>query len=138
MKRFAGSYLDGASLHPEIQRVRTAALEVFAPTEGERLLDAGCGVGEVARQLATRVGPTGSIAAVDLSEDAISTARARHDGSPITYAVGDVTALDFPEGHFDGVRCERVLQHLSDPDGAVKELMRVTRRGGRICVIDTD
>jgi SAM-dependent methyltransferase len=138
MRRFASSYLDGASAHPEIQRVRIAAFEVFAPTAGERLLDAGCGAGEVARQLATRVGDTGSIAAVDLSEDAISTARARHDGSPIAYTVGDITALDFPDGHFDGVRCERVLQHLQDPDRAVKELIRMTRRGGRVCVIDTD
>jgi ubiquinone/menaquinone biosynthesis C-methylase UbiE len=138
MRRFARKYLDGASLHPEIQRVRAAALEVFAPTEGERLLDAGCGSGEVARQLVARVGDTGSIAAVDLSEDAISAARARDDGGLVTYAVADVTALDFPAGHFDGVRCERVLQHLQDPDHAVKELIRVTRGGGRVCVIDTD
>jgi ubiquinone/menaquinone biosynthesis C-methylase UbiE len=80
----------------------------------------------------------GSVAAVDRSEHAISIAQYRHDGSPVTYTIGDVTALDFPEGNFDGVRCERVLQHLSDPDGAIKELTRVTRPGGRVCVIDTD
>jgi len=46
--------------------------------------------------------------------------------------------MDFPDGHFDGVRCERVLQHLADPDAAIAELARVTRPGGRICLVDTD
>lgn len=56
----------------------------------------------------------------------------------VRYSVGDVTALDFPDGHFDGVRCERVLQHLQDPDAAINEFTRVVRPGGRVCVIDTD
>lgn len=138
MQRHASKYLDAVSAHQEIQRVRTAAFEVFAPTEGERLLDAGCGAGEAARQLATRVGSAGSVAAVDHSEHMLTIAQSRHDGSPVTYALGDVTALDFPADHFDGVRCERVLQHLPYPDAAIKELARVTRPGGRVCVIDTD
>ncbi|MBW8706595.1 Malonyl-[acyl-carrier protein] O-methyltransferase [Streptomyces sp. MBT84] len=132
------SYLDAVAAHHEMQRVRAAAFEVFAPAEGERLLDAGCGVGEVARQLGERVGGRGSVAAIDLSEHVIAAARSRNDGRPVDYAVGDITALDFPDDHFDGVRCERVLQHVQDPDIALKELARVTRPGGRVCVIDTD
>jgi ubiquinone/menaquinone biosynthesis C-methylase UbiE len=138
MQYHASSYLDAASAHQEIQRVRTTAFEFFAPAEGERLLDAGCGAGEVARQLATRVGSTGSVVAVDQSEHMLAIARSRHDGGPVTYALGDVTSLDFPTGHFDGVRCERVLQHVANSDAAIRELIRVTRPGGRICVIDTD
>ena len=66
--------------------MRATAFQLFAVTEGERLLDAGCGLGEVARHLGSVVGPRGS-----------------------------VVALDFPDGHVDGVRSERVLQHLADP-----------------------
>jgi ubiquinone/menaquinone biosynthesis C-methylase UbiE len=132
------SYLDALAAHPELQRVRAAAFEIFAPSAGERLLDAGCGLGEVARQLGARVGPKGSVAAVDRSAQAISVAQNRRDSGSVTYAVGEITALDFPDGHFHGVRCERVLQHVPDPDAAIKELARVTLPGGRVCVIDTD
>ncbi|MFD6970011.1 methyltransferase domain-containing protein [Streptomyces sp. NPDC059949] len=131
-------YLDVVAGHPEMQRVRTAASAIFAPSEGERLLDAGCGAGEVARELGAQVGGTGAVFAVDRSQQAVAVAQARHDGGPVTYLAGDVTALDFPDDQFDGVRCERVMQHLADPDAAITELARVTRPGGRVCVIDTD
>lgn len=131
-------YLDVVAGHPEMKRVRTAASAIFAPSEGERLLDAGCGAGEVARELGAQVGSAGAVFAIDRSQQAVAVAQARHDGGPVTYQSGDVTALDFPDGHFDGVRCERVVQHLADPDAAIAELARVTRPGGRVCVIDTD
>lgn len=132
------NYLDGVAAHQETQRVRTIAFEMFAPAAGERLLEAGCGIGEVARQLGSRVGASGTVEALDRSEKVISVARSRDNGNHVRYSVGDVTALDFPDGHFDGVRCERVLQHLPDPDAAINEFTRVVRPGGRVCVIDTD
>ena len=51
---------------------------------------------------------------------------------------GDVSALDLPTTSFDGVWCERVLQHVDDADAAIGELVRVTRPGGRVCLLDTD
>ena len=62
----------------------------------------------------------------------------RHDGSDVRYATGDVCALDLADDSFDGVWCERVLQHVDDAERAIGELVRVTRPGGRICLIDTD
>lgn len=130
--------LEGMAAHPEIQRVRQVARQALCPMPAQRLLDAGCGAGEVARQLATEVAPTGEVVALDLSATTVATAASRHDGSAVRYVEGDVSALDFHDGAFDGVRCERVLQHLADPDQAVAELVRVTRPGGRICLVDTD
>ncbi|WP_412539051.1 methyltransferase domain-containing protein [Longispora sp. K20-0274] len=138
VRRSMLAYLDAAAAHPEIQRVRADALEALAPATGQHLLDAGCGAGEVARLLRRLVGPAGAVTALDFSKEYVAAARSRHDGDPVDYVVGDVTALDFPDGHFDGVRSERVLQHLDDPDAAIRELARVTRPGGNVCVIDTD
>jgi SAM-dependent methyltransferase len=130
--------LDRSAASPEIARVREVADDALDPRPGHRLLDAGCGAGEVARHLARRVAPDGDVVALDASESAVSVAAGRHDGGRVAYQVGDLTALPFPDATFHGVRTERVLQHLADPDAAVAELARVTRPGGRVCLIDTD
>jgi ubiquinone/menaquinone biosynthesis C-methylase UbiE len=136
--------LEGMAAHPEIRRVRRLAWEALRPAPGQRLLDAGCGAGEVARELAGEVSGGvsgrfgGEVVALDYSAVTVAAAAQRHDGSAVCYLTGDVSALEFPDGHFDGVRSERVLQHVADPDRAIAELVRVTRPGGRVCLIDTD
>jgi SAM-dependent methyltransferase len=130
--------LESMSRHPEIQRVRRVAEVALRPAPGQRLLDAGCGNGDVARRLAAAVGPAGEVVAVDYSAHTIEAARRRHDGSRVTYATGDVANLDLPDRGVDGVWCERVLQHVADADRVIGEFVRVTRPGGRICLIDTD
>jgi ubiquinone/menaquinone biosynthesis C-methylase UbiE len=124
--------------HPEIRRVRRAAFDSLRPAPGQRLLDAGSGGGEVARSLAAEVGGDGEVLAVDHSSAVTAAAIGRHDGSNVRYLTGDVRALDLPDDHVDGVWCERVLQHVDGADRAIAELVRVTRPGGRICLIDTD
>jgi SAM-dependent methyltransferase len=130
--------LEAMGHHPEILRVRATALAALRPAAGARLLDAGSGAGDVARWLATEVGATGEVLALDSSAATIAAAVRRHDGSNVRYATGDISAIDLPDDSVDGVWCERVLQHVDDADAAIAELIRVTRPGGRICLIDTD
>ncbi|MEV6342492.1 methyltransferase domain-containing protein [Actinoplanes sp. NPDC051851] len=124
--------------HPEIRRVRRTGLDALRPALGQRLLDAGSGNGEVARRLAAEAGPRGEVIALDYSAALTTVARAGHDQTNVRYVTGDVCALDLPDDAVDGVWCERVLQHVDDADRAIAELIRVTRPGGRICLIDTD
>jgi SAM-dependent methyltransferase len=130
--------LEAMGRHPEIRRVRETAMAALDPSPGARLLDAGSGGGDVARGLAARVGPTGEVIALDFSAAMTAAATERHDGSNVRYTTGDVTALALPSDSVDGVWCERVLQHVDDADDAIAELIRVTRAGGRVCLIDTD
>jgi SAM-dependent methyltransferase len=130
--------LEAMGRHPEIGRVRETAMAMLDPSPGGRLLDAGSGGGDVARGLAAKVGPTGEVIALDYSAAMTAAAIERHDGSNVRYTTGNVTALELPSDSVDGVWCERVLQHVDDADGAIAELIRVTRPGGRVCLIDTD
>lgn len=91
-------------------------------------------MGERAREITT-VG-------VDASEAMVSTARERTadagEASGPAFAVADGERLPFETDAFDGVRTDRVLQHLPDPRAAVAELVRVTRPGGRVVVTEPD
>jgi SAM-dependent methyltransferase len=105
-----------------------------------RLIDAGCGTGDMTRRLGALVAPGGSVVGVDTSATMLTEARrrTRDPALPVEYRPGDVTGLTLPTAGFDGVYSERVFQHLQHPEAGFAELVRVTRPGGRVVVIDTD
>jgi ubiquinone/menaquinone biosynthesis C-methylase UbiE/GNAT superfamily N-acetyltransferase len=105
---------------------------------GLRLLDVGCGPGTITVDLATRVAP-GEVVGIDASEVVIADAEASA-GAPgnLRFAVGDVYALDFADASFDVVHAHQVLQHLTDPVAALREMRRVLRPGGTLAVRDSD
>ncbi len=102
---------------------------------GLDLLDVGCGPGTITADLATRVAP-GRVVGLDRSPDVIAAAAADHPG--VTFAVGDVYALDAADASFDVVHAHQVLQHLSDPVAALREMRRVCRPDGVVAVRDSD
>jgi len=107
---------------------------------GQRLLDVGCGPGTITIDLAGRVAP-GDVIGLDLSEAVVDLARAaaRAAGTPnVTFQVGDLYALPFGDASFDVVHAHQVLQHLTDPVAALRELRRVARPGGLVAVRDAD
>lgn len=132
--------LDEQASVPAIQRLRAAATGLLGVGLGHRLAELGCGTGDLARALAGRVGPTGLVLGIDASESMLTEARRRAATStlPVEFRRSDITNLDLDDASFDGTVCERVLQHLHSPRAAIAELVRITRPGGRVVVIDTD
>ncbi|MGY1723904.1 methyltransferase domain-containing protein [Blastococcus sp. SYSU DS0533] len=106
---------------------------------GLDLLDVGCGPGTITADLAARVAP-GRVLGLDLSADPLDEARAHagRAGVEVTFAVGDVYSLDLPDASFDVVHAHQVLQHLTDPVAALREMARVCRPGGLVAVRDVD
>src|SRR5688500_15544270 len=82
MRRLLIGALESMATNPEIQRVRRVAWDALGPIPGRRLLDAGCGAGEVARELA---GAGADVVALDQSAATVAAAADRHDGSPVRY-----------------------------------------------------
>lgn len=118
------------------RRIRTL-LDV---SPGQRILDVGCGTGLDLAAFAALVGPTGRACGIDYDAAMIRDARRTTAGAPGTPAllIGDAAALPYRAAAFDGCYSERVLQHVSRPAAVVAEMVRVTRRGGRIVIADTD
>lgn len=104
------------------------------------MLDVGCGAGEVCVELAAHVGPSGRVAGIDPSDAMLGVARrtAESSGLAIELQVASIYALPFPDNTFDAVRAERVFQHLEDPEAGLREMLRVTRVGGRVMLFDAD
>jgi 2-polyprenyl-3-methyl-5-hydroxy-6-metoxy-1,4-benzoquinol methylase len=106
---------------------------------GLDLLDVGCGPGTITVDLAGRVAP-GRVLGIDVSADPLVEAReaAVRAGVDVTFEVGDVYALAAADDSFDVVHAHQVLQHLTDPVAALREMARVCRPGGTIAVRDVD
>ncbi len=105
---------------------------------GDRVLDVGCGPGNITADLAQYV-PDGSVVGIDLSEEIIARATSDHAATPnVSFRVGDVYGLDAPDGSYDVVYAHQVLQHLHDPVAALREMRRVLAPGGLLAVREAD
>ncbi|HVY70554.1 MAG TPA: methyltransferase domain-containing protein, partial [Verrucomicrobiae bacterium] len=94
---------------------------------GARVLDVGCGVGQVVGRLAQ----AGFEAyGVDVSEPNITRAREFSDRCQLY----DGKRLPFPDMHFASVGALNVLEHVEEPEAFIPELVRVTEIGGRVVI----
>ena len=133
-------YLDAVTNLDAVRRYKLRTFELLGVHVGDRVLDLGCGNGDDVRELAEVVGPLGVALGIDKSEGLIQEAMARtgSTGPPIEFCVGDAHHLELSSDSFDGCRADRTFQHLHTPDRALRELLRVTRPGGRVVVSDID
>ncbi len=107
------------------------ALELTALRGGETVADVGCGNGAYLAELARR-GHTGPVAGLDLSAGMLRAARNRAPAAGLLAA--DAAALPLRDGACDLTLAMHMLYHVPGPLAAVRELRRVTRRGGRVLV----
>jgi malonyl-CoA O-methyltransferase len=117
------------TIDPRIYHVQLI-LEYFGDLNGKRVLDVGCGKGRFARVLAERY-PQASMVGFDLAE-----AMLRRVPAGIGACAGSMTALPFRSAAFDCVYATESLEHAVEIDGAVAEMCRVVKPGGRIVIID--
>ena len=132
--------MDATGRWEATQRLRAWEHAQLSLTAGDRLLDVGCGLGDAALALVADFGSAGELVGLDVSAEMITAARARASAAPcsVRFAVGNALELGEPDGSFNVVRSERVLQWLADPERALSEMVRVLKPGGRLSLIDTD
>lgn len=101
--------------------------EFALPQVEGRVLDAATGVGYGAALLAERAQ---HVIGVDIDRDAVAYARERYRRSNLEFCEMDVTALAFDDRSFDVVVSFETIEHLDDPEAAVREAARVLRDDG--------
>jgi SAM-dependent methyltransferase len=104
-----------------------------------RILDGGCGTGEITGRLGALY-PGASVLGVDILDGHLAAARERHAGDAprVRFEHRSLFDLGLPGASFDLVVCRHVLQSIPHPERALAELVRVVRPGGRLHLIAED
>ena len=127
---------------PTQVRLRRRFLRFVPVRPGDRVLEVGCGSGVVLRDLAAMVGPRGAVVGVDRSRAVLAAARRlcgpARGRARIALRLGDGARLPFAAERFDATLGITVILHVADPGLVVREMVRVTRPGGRVGLQDQD
>jgi ubiquinone/menaquinone biosynthesis C-methylase UbiE len=141
----ARALVDRLELRASAQDERDARAEylgLLGLKPGARVLDVGCGSGVVARDAARLVAPDGRVVAIDTSAALLAIAQKLVAADGLDHLVepraADCRALPFGDESFDVTVAATVLAHVPDAGRALHEMVRVTRRGGRVGVFDFD
>jgi SAM-dependent methyltransferase len=108
---------------------------------GQRVLDVGCGSGNMACWIAEQVGPNGSVLGIDNSASQIEVAReqARSRGlANVEFQTADAYSPRLPENSFDLVYCRLVLMHLTQPVDALQSMRSLVKPGGTVLCEEMD
>lgn len=119
------------SANPLVRRLmggfRAALDELWELAAPESVLDVGCGEGVLTREWAERLG-TGRVVGVDLDDPRLRAEWEAGARPNLEYRAAEAHALPFADGEFDLVAGIEVLEHVPDPDAALREMARVARR----------
>jgi ubiquinone/menaquinone biosynthesis C-methylase UbiE len=125
-----------------IKLLKTSSYEAMHIESGHNVLDLGCGPATDTISLGALVGPTGQVIGVDydiaMLDEANQRAEQAQMASWVAHQQADAAALPFSTDYFDASRSERMFQHLPKPKQALSEMIRVTKPGGWVVILDPD
>jgi arsenite methyltransferase len=134
---------------PELSNVPDSAVESFAGVAnpwdlgrletGERMLDLGSGAGTDSLIAAQMVGPEGRVTGIDMTPEMLAKARAAASAmgmDNVDFVEAEAESLPFPDGSFDVVISNGVIDLIPDKDAVFSEIFRVLVPGGRIQLAD--
>jgi demethylmenaquinone methyltransferase / 2-methoxy-6-polyprenyl-1,4-benzoquinol methylase len=118
-------------------RWRQRAADFAELKPGARALDVACGTGDLALELARRVGPGGEVVACDFSDQMLELARAKSADRP-TLRVEWANALELPyrDDEFAAATVGFGARNFSDLERGLSEMARVVRPGGKVVVLE--
>lgn len=130
----------GGKALAQCQYMTPTLLDVLRKNPKLRLLDVGCGSGAIAIELA-RLAPEGQITGIDISGAVLESARVQAESQGlqnISFVEGDACDLPFEDATFDLVCTHQAVAHFQDHLKAIKEMKRITKKGGHICMREGD
>jgi ubiquinone/menaquinone biosynthesis C-methylase UbiE len=125
---------DGWEDLPALERKLAVGLDELGVRADERVLDVGCGTGNLTRALLAKLSPAGRVFAVDISPRMIEVARRKVADPRVSWHAEDARRLSFGDGACDRIICYSVWPHFEERRAVAIELGRVLRPGGSLHV----
>ncbi|MEE8579987.1 MAG: class I SAM-dependent methyltransferase, partial [Myxococcota bacterium] len=125
-------------LDAQLALLGECGLDAAALSEGERVLDVGCGCGASTLELVQRVGSSGEVVGIDVSKVMLARARERarvRRLENIHFQCADAQVFAFDSGHFDALTSRFGVMFFSDPGAAFANLLQALRPGGRLAFV---
>ncbi len=116
------------------QRWRERAADLAVVGEGDRALDVATGTGDLAIELAERVGPSGEVIGSDFSERMLELARAK--APALRFETANALDLPYEDDSFDAATVGFGARNFADLDRGLREMTRVAKPGGRVVVLE--
>ncbi len=120
---------------------RNVLVQLFGLRKDSIILDVGCGLGFLGLSLVEFI-PHGKMIGVDLDPKLIEEAKQRADNrglsKVVNFRIGNAYELPVDDNSIDLSICQTLLMHLDEPLKAIREMQRVTKRGGRVVAIEPD
>jgi len=116
------------------RRWRERAADLAAVGPGDRVLDVATGTGDLAIELADRVGPEGEVVGSDFSEEMLALARGKDPR--VRWEWANALELPYPDDAFDAVTVGFGARNFSDLERGIAEMARVVRPGGRVVILE--
>ncbi len=124
----------------QARRLRRKSIDAAQIKPGERILDVGCGTGDLTLLAKERAGSTGQVYGIDAATEMIDVARgkAARAKAEVDFRVSVIEQLPFPAESFDVVLSSLMMHHLPDDlkPKALAEVRRVIKPGGRLLLVD--
>jgi ubiquinone/menaquinone biosynthesis C-methylase UbiE len=134
------AFLDTANALAGLRAAKQVLFDQLRLARAHSVLDVGCGAGADLIAMAGRLPRDGRATGIDISESMIAEAHRRASGLDlnISFDSGDAANLPYEDASFGACRAATLLQHVPDPGQVIREMIRVTRPGGRVAALEFD
>lgn len=133
-KHYNTSYLEDNA--KAIGTIKALSYEPFKEIKQGVIVDLGCGNGSDAASIQEISKKGVTVTGLDHDTQFIAEAKQKHPN--ISFLVADVEELPFEDNTIDGIRTERMFQHLKKPERVLQEIRRVLKKDGELVILDTD
>jgi ubiquinone/menaquinone biosynthesis C-methylase UbiE len=123
------------------KKLRQLELDIVKISEGNNVLEVGCGTGTLSLLAKDRTGTSGKVCGIDAAPEMIQRAKmkANRQNKDVEFQVGDISNIPYDNNKFDVVMCSFMIFHISSEkrEKGFKEIFRVLKSNGAVVIVDT-